>query len=73
MLIINLPTACIYTQTGHTPLSWACKNGHSNVAQLLINIGANIDVTDKVSYHNKNILNMYDVTDLHIDMLLQHM
>ena len=51
-----LPTACIYTQTGHTPLSWACKNGHSNVAQLLINKGANFDVTDEVSYHDKNKL-----------------
>ena len=51
-----LPTACIYTQTGHTSLSWACKNGNSNVAQLLINKGANFDVTDEVSYHDKNKL-----------------
>ena len=73
MLTIYLLTACIYTQTGHTPLSWACYSGLSDVAQLLINKGANIDVTDEVSYHNKNILNIYDVTNLHLDMLLQHM
>ena len=53
--MIYLLTACIYTQTGLTPLSWACKNGLSDVAQLLINKGANFDVTDKVSY-NKNKL-----------------
>ena len=56
MLMIYLLTACIYTQTGHTPLSWACKNGLNDVAQLLINEGANFDVTDKVSYYNKNKL-----------------
>ena len=53
MLMMYLLTACIYTQTGRTPLSWACENGLSDVAQLLINKGANFDVTDKVSYHNK--------------------
>ena len=51
--MMYLLTACIYTQTGHTPLSLACENGLSDVAQLLINKGANFDVTDKVSYHNK--------------------
>ena len=56
MLTIYLLTACIYIQTGHTPLSWACKNSLSDVAQLLINKGANMDVTDEVSYHDKNKL-----------------
>ena len=51
--MVYLLTACKITQTGDTPLSWACKNGLSNVAQLLINKGANRDVTDKVSYHYK--------------------
>ena len=54
--MIYLLTACIYTQTGDTPLSWACENSLSDVAQLLIYKGANMDVTDKVSYHNKNKL-----------------
>ena len=54
--MIFLLTACIYTQTGGTPLSWACYRGLSDVAQLLINKGANMDVTDKVSCHNKNKL-----------------
>ena len=49
-------TACLYTQTGRNPLSLACENGHSDVAQLLINKGANMDVTDEVSYHIKNKL-----------------
>ena len=39
-----------YMQEGNTPLLLACGNGLSNVAQLLINKGASIDVTDKVSY-----------------------
>ena len=51
-------TAFIYTQTGRTPLSWACKNGLSNVAQLLINKGAHMDITDEVSYHNENKVNI---------------
>ena len=54
--MIYLLTDCIYTQTGHTPLSLACYFCLNDVAQLLINKGANIDVTDEVSYHNKNIL-----------------
>ena len=41
----------MYTQGGHTPLSWACARGHSDVAQLLINKGASFDVTDRVSYY----------------------
>ena len=56
--MIYLLTACINTQTGRTPLSWACENGLSDVAQLLINKGANIDVTDEVSYHIKNKMNI---------------
>ena len=32
---------------GQTPLLSACAGGHSDVAQLLINKGASIDVTDK--------------------------
>ena len=35
-----------YTQFRRTPLSWACENGHSDVARLLINKGASFDVTD---------------------------
>ena len=38
-----------YIQSGQTPLLCACDGGHSDVAQLLINSGASIDVTDKVS------------------------
>ena len=38
-----------YIQRGQTPLLCACAVGHSDVAQLLINKGASIDVTDEVS------------------------
>ena len=38
-------------QDGHTPLSWACQRGLSDVAKLLINKGASFDVTDAVSYY----------------------
>ena len=51
--MIYLLTACIYTKTGRTTLSLACMNGLSDVAQLLIDKGANMDVTDEVSYHLK--------------------
>ena len=37
-------------QKGNTPLLLACLNGHSDVAQLLIIRGADVDVPDKVSY-----------------------
>ena len=38
-----------YIQSGQTPLLFACARGLSDVAQLLINKGASIDVTDYVS------------------------
>ena len=41
----------LYTQTGRTPLSWACVHGLSDVVQLLINKGASFNVTDRVSYY----------------------
>ena len=47
---INIFFYFLYTQNGHTPLSWACENGLSDVAELLINKGASFDVTDGVSY-----------------------
>ena len=48
---INIFFYFLYTQNGHTPLSWACENGLNDVAQLLINKGASFDVTDGVSYY----------------------
>ena len=56
MLMLYLLTACIYTQTGRTPLSLACYSGLSDVVQLLISKGASVNVADKVSYHIKNEL-----------------
>ena len=48
---VNIFSYFLYTQTGRTPLSWACARGLSDVAQLLINKGASFDVTDRVSYY----------------------
>ena len=42
----------LYTQDGRTSLLLACESGHSDVAQLLINKGANFDVIDRVSYYS---------------------
>ena len=47
----NVFSYFLYTQNGRTPLSLACAHGLSDVAQLLINKGANFDVTDGVSYY----------------------
>ena len=48
---VNIFSYFLYTQDGHTPLSWACVRGLSDVAQLLINKGASFDITDEVSYY----------------------
>ena len=44
-----LHVCLIILQYGRTPLCWAAANGLSDVAQLLINKGASINVIDKVS------------------------
>ena len=49
MHLLTLILTC-YMQEGCTPLLLACENGLSDVAELLINKGADVDVTDKVSY-----------------------
>ena len=36
---VNIFSYFLYAQLGRTPLSWACKSGFSDVAQLLINKG----------------------------------
>ena len=48
---VNIFSYFLYTQDGPTPLSWACKSGHSDVAQLLITKGASFEVKDQVSYY----------------------
>ena len=50
-------------QKGSTPLLFACIDGLSDVAQLLINKGASVDVTDEVSY-------MYLFEYIHLAMQL---
>ena len=37
-------------QEGYTPLLSACENGLNEVAHLLINNGASVDVKNEVSY-----------------------
>ena len=41
-----------YMQTGATPLSVASQNGHNEVAQLLLQNGAQPDIPRKVSTTN---------------------
>ena len=48
MHLLILILTC-YIQERNTPLLLACLNCLSDVAQLLINKGASIDVTNKVS------------------------
>ena len=48
---VNIFSYFLCTQLGRTPLLLACENGHSDVAQLLINKGASFDITDRVSYN----------------------
>ena len=48
-LIKPIDMFIFYIQRGRTPLLCACAKGLSDVAQLLINKGAFIDVTDEVS------------------------
>ena len=48
---VNIFSYFLYTQLGRTPLLLACVRGLSDVAQLLINKGANFDATDEVSYY----------------------
>ena len=43
-----------YIQWGQTPLLLAIESGHSDVAQLLINKRASIDVTNEVSKPNQS-------------------
>ena len=50
MYLLILILTCYIQEEGNTPLLFACENGLSDVAQLLINKGASVDVTDEVSY-----------------------
>ena len=49
-MLTSFLTFCTH-RVGCTPLSLACVSGLSDVAQLLINKGASLDVTDEVSYY----------------------
>ena len=49
-ILIALPN--YYTQHGWTPLYNAANRGHSQVVQLLLSKGADVDSTDHVSVNN---------------------
>ena len=51
-------------QNGQTPLWLACRNGHTDIAKLLIENGALMDVEDRVSccLYNCIIHKLYQVT-----------
>ncbi len=40
----------LFFQEGNTPLHVACKNGHNDTAQLLIDSGADLNRQNRVSY-----------------------
>ena len=48
---VNIFSYFLYTQAGRTSLLLACGSGLSDVAELLINKGASLNVTDGVSYY----------------------
>ena len=52
-LIKLIHVLIFYIQIGWKPLLSACAGGLSDVVQLLINKGASIDVTDRVSLRNE--------------------
>ena len=56
-ILIALPN--YYTQHGWTPLYNAANRGHSQVVQLLLSKGADVDSTDHVSV-NDIILIIYE-------------
>ena len=41
-------TSFVHAQYGRTPLLKAARNGHVEIAQMLMEKGANIEVTDEV-------------------------
>ena len=49
MQVVSL-TSSVSTQDGQTPLLWAAMYGHVEIAQLLMEKGANIEARDKVSF-----------------------
>ena len=55
-------------QEGCTLLSAACAGGLSDVAQFLINKGAPIDVTDRVSYNKANVLVLIHVQYMYVSV-----
>ena len=39
------------TATGDTPLSFACENGHTDVADILLEVGAELVCTKTICFH----------------------
>ena len=65
MLLVYYPSLHTYivitVQNNWTPLHAAARQGHARVVGVLIELGANINVGDVVSYHKimLNYLHMY--------------
>ena len=54
------------TQNGRTALHDAISKGHTDIAKLLIQSGANIDLQDKVSTYSTFKYHVYRRVDTHI-------
>ena len=54
---LSLYTILLYdvTQYGSTALMWASENGYTELANLLIDHGANVNAVDKVSIINAHV------------------
>ena len=50
---------CIYMQAGETPLFMACQEGHTEVAQLLLQNGAQPDIQRKVCMYDALIFSVH--------------
>ena len=49
IIIMIVTVICLVYQDGNTALMWASYNGHKEMAKLLLDHGANINIKDKVS------------------------
>ncbi len=55
---------CVFLQKGFTPLHVACKYGKVDVAELLLERGANPNAAGKVIYQDKHLISQYSSANI---------